>query len=45
MNLYEVGTFADFENVLNNSLEVENAFLSKEQIDFQKQEAYSCVVI
>ena len=45
IKLYNVGTFADFENVLNNSLEVENVFLNKEQIDFQKQEAYYCVVI
>ena len=44
LKLYNDGIYNDFENCLQNTLEVENVFLDLQQINEQKIEAFSNVV-
>ena len=45
ITLYKDGLYKDFEEVLKQPLTCENAFISKSEIEFKKEESYKNVVI
>ncbi len=44
LSLYDNGIYKDFEDILKQNLKSENAFISKDQIESQKNESYKNVV-
>lgn len=44
ISLYDAGIYKDFENVLSQPLKSENAFISKSQIEMQKDDSYKKAV-